>query len=95
MYNTYHYQGFENGNIFESKVKLLQAITKLSIKRGMSFASVKTNKSCYTTVCASIKEQDNVYRNVWRLHASIPKSSGGYFKIKFDLGEHTCSQPSF
>ena len=57
---------------------------------------MKTNKSCYNiTVCASIIEGDNVDRDVcqWRRHASVPKSSGGYFKIRSYVGENTCSQP--
>ena len=52
------------GDIFESKIKLLQAITKWSIKRGVPFTPVNTNKSYYIIVCASIKEKDNVGRNV-------------------------------
>jgi len=30
----------------------------------------------------------------WRLHASVPKSSDRYFKVKSFVGDHTCSQPS-
>jgi len=84
------------GDIFESKVKLLQVITEWSIKRGVLFTPVKTNKSCYTTVCDSIKEQDNVDRKVcpWRLHAFVPNNPCGYFKIKSYIEDHTCSQPS-
>ena len=84
------------GDIFESKVKLLQVITKWSIKHGVSFTLVKTNRTCYTTVCASIKEGDNFCISVYprRLHATVPKSSRGYFKIRFYVGEHTCNQPS-
>jgi len=83
-------------DIFESKVKMLQAIIEWSIKHGVSFTLLKINKSYYTTVCAFIKERDIVCRNVcpWKLHASVPKCSCGYFKIKFYIGEHTCSQPS-
>ena len=47
------------GVIFESKVKLLQAITEWSIKHGVSFAPVKINRTCYTTVCTFIIEGDN------------------------------------
>jgi len=67
-------------DIFESKVKLLQAITEWSIKRGVSFTPMKTNITCYRTVCASIRENDNLCRDVcpWRLHAYVPKSSSGY-----------------
>jgi len=56
------------GNIFESKVKLLQANIEWSIKRGVPFSPVKTNKSFYTTIYTSIKERDTVCRNVcpWR-----------------------------
>ena len=56
----------------------------------------KLIKTCYIIVCASIIEDDNVGRDVcpWMLHASVPKNLGGYFKIKFYVGEHTCSQPS-
>jgi len=57
-------KNLKSGDIFESKVKLLQAITDWSIKRRVSFALVITNKSSYTTVSASIKEKDNVGRNV-------------------------------
>ena len=83
------------GDIFESKVKLLQEITQWSIKRGVSFTPVKTIKSCCTIVCASIID-GNICRDVcqWRLYAFIPKSSGGYFKIRSYLGEHTCSESS-
>ena len=35
------------GDIFESKVKLLQAIVEWSIKRRVSFTLVKTNMTCY------------------------------------------------
>ena len=71
-------------NIFEPKVKLLKAITKWSIMCGLSFTSLKTNKTCYTAVCASVVDGDNASRDVcpWRLHASVPKNSSGYFRIK-------------
>ena len=52
------------GDIFESKVKLLQAITEWSIKRGVSITSVKTKRTCYTIFCAFIIEGDNVDRDV-------------------------------
>ena len=52
------------GDIFESKVKLLQVITEWSIKRGVTFTPMNTNKSYYIVVCTSIKEKDNVGRNV-------------------------------
>ena len=45
------------GDMFESKVKLQQAIIEWSIKHGVSFMPVKTNKFCYTTTCASIKSK--------------------------------------
>jgi len=72
------------GDIFESKVKMLQVITEWSIACGVSFMHVKTNRTLYTTFCASIIEGDNVGRDVclWRMHASVSKGSGGYFKIK-------------
>ena len=41
------------GDIFESKVKLLQAISERSIIRSVSYKSVKTNRTCYTTVCGA------------------------------------------
>jgi len=52
------------GDIFESKVELLQEITKWSIARGVSFVPMKTNRICYIVVCASIIEGYNVGRNV-------------------------------
>ena len=81
------------GDIFESKVKLLEAITEWSIICGVSFMPLKTNKTCYTAVCTSIVDGDNTSRNVcpWRLHASVPKNSSSYFKIRKYSGEHTCS----
>jgi len=84
------------GDIFKLKVKLLEAITKWSIIRGVSFTPLKTNKTCYAAVCASIVDGDYASRDVcpWRLHASVPKNSSGYFKIRKYAGEHTCSQPS-
>ena len=39
------------GDIFESKVKLLQALSEWSIVRSVSFKYVITNKKCYTAVC--------------------------------------------
>ena len=84
------------GNIFETKVKLLEAITEWSIMPGVSFTQVKSNKTNYAAVCASKVEGDNASRDVcsWRLHASIPKNSSGDFMIKKYVGEHICSQPS-
>ena len=52
------------GDIFKSKVKLLEVITKWSILRGVSFTSLKTNKTCYTAVCASVVDDDNASRDV-------------------------------
>ena len=51
-------------NIFESKVKLMRAITEWFIKREVSSTPVKTNRSCYTAVCTFIIEDDNVGRDV-------------------------------
>ena len=84
------------GDIFESKVKLMQAITEWSIQRGVSFVPVKSNRTSYTAVCFSIKEGENESRDVcpWRLHASVLKISGGYFKIRSYKREHTCTTPS-
>ena len=84
------------GDIFESKVKLLKVITEWSIIHGVSFTSLKTNKTCYTTTCASIVDGDNTSRDVCprRLYASVSKNSSGYFKIRKYAEEHTCSQPS-
>jgi len=45
------------GDIFETKVKLLETITEWSIMCGVSFTKVKSNKTNYTTVCASIAER--------------------------------------
>ena len=47
-------------------------------------------------VCAFMVEGDNTSRDVclWRLHASAPKNSCGYFMIKKYKGEHTRSQPT-
>ena len=39
------------GDIFETKVKFLQAISKWSIVRSVSFKPTETNMSFYTTVC--------------------------------------------
>jgi len=47
------------GDIFELKVKLLQAITEWSIQRGVSFVHVKSNTIRYIAVCASIKVGEN------------------------------------
>jgi len=58
------------GDIFESKVKLLQAITEWLIKREVSFTPVKTSKSCYKTVCASVIEGDNICRDVCLLETA-------------------------
>ena len=65
----------------------------MSIKCGVSFTPVKTNKTCYTAVCASNIEGNNVGKDVyqWRLHVSVPKSLNGYFKIRSYTGENTCS----
>jgi len=49
---------------FETKVKLLEVITEWSIMRGVSFTQVKSNKTNYTSVCASRAEGDNAYRDV-------------------------------
>ena len=70
-------------DIFASKVKLLQAITEWSIKHGVSFEPMKCNKTCYTAVCASIIEDDNVGRDVcpWRLHASVPRVRVGTSRL--------------
>ena len=38
------------GDIFELKVKLLQAITDWSIKYGVSFIPAKTNRTCHIAV---------------------------------------------
>jgi len=74
---------------------MMHVITWWSIKHGVPFTFVKTNNSCYTAVCTFIKQQSNVGRNVcpWILHASILKSSGGYFNIKSYVGKYICSQP--
>ena len=45
------------GDIFETKVKLLEAIIEWSIMRGVSFTRVKSNKTNYTTVCPSRVEE--------------------------------------
>ena len=91
--------GTENlkvGDIFESKVKLLQVITEWFIQRGVSFSPVKTNRACYTIICTSIIEGDNESRDVclWRLHTSVLESSVGYFKISSYIWKHTYNQPS-
>ena len=72
------------GDIFETKVKLLEVIIEWSIMRGVSFTQVKSNKTNYTVVCASRIEGDNAYRDVclWRPHTSVLKNSCGYFMIK-------------
>ena len=89
-------ENLKEGDIFESKVKLLQAIAEWSIQRGVSFVPVKSNKSRYTAVCASSKEGENKSRDVcpWRLHAFVPKNSSGYFKIGRIKGGHTSITPS-
>ena len=51
-------------DIFESKVKLLQTIIKWSIKHGVLFVPVKTNKTCYTSVYTFITKGDNIDRDV-------------------------------
>jgi len=96
VYNPTATEDLKVKDIFESKVKLLQSITEWSIKHGVSFTPVKTNKSCHTIICAFIREGDNVCRDMclWKLHAFISKSVGGYFKTRSYIKEHTCSQPS-
>ena len=42
---------FKVGDIFESKVQLLQAISENSIVRPVSFKPAKMNSTCYTLVC--------------------------------------------
>ena len=78
------------GNIFESKVKLLQATSEWFIVRSLSFKLVKKNRTCYTTVCGA-NENDGGKECLWRLHASVSKN--GYFKIKNFVQEHTCYMP--
>jgi len=72
------------GDIFETKVKFLEAIIEWSIMRGVSFTQVKSNKMNYTTVCAFMVDRDNASRDVcpWRLHVSVRKNSCRYFMIK-------------
>ena len=72
------------GDIFETKVKLIEAITEWSIICGVLFTQVKSNKTNHTTVCAFIVEGDNTSKDLclWRLHASVPKNSCGYFMTK-------------
>ena len=84
------------GDIFETKVKLLEAITEWSIMRRVSFTQVKSNKTNYTAVCTFIVEGDDAFRYVCpqRLHASVSNNLCRYFMIKKYIGEHTCSQPS-
>ena len=96
MYNPTATEDLKAKDIFESKVKLLQSITEWSIKHGVSFTPMKTNKSCHTIICAFIREGDNVCRDMclWKLHAFISKSVGGYFKTRSYIKEHTCSQPT-
>jgi len=83
-------------DVFKTKAKLLKITTEWSIMREVSFTQVKSNKTNYTKVCASIADGDNVSRDVCprRLHASVPKNSCGYFMIKKYIGEHICNQPS-
>jgi len=57
--------GLKMGDTFQSKVELLQAISKLSIPCGVSFVLVKTNRTCYIAVCASIVEGDNICKDVY------------------------------
>jgi len=52
------------GDIFETKVKLLEAITEWSIMLRVSFTQVKSNKTNYITVCASIVEGDNASKEM-------------------------------
>ena len=52
------------GDIFETRVKLLEAITEWSIMCGVSFTQVNINKTNYTAVCASRIEGDNASRDV-------------------------------
>jgi len=59
------------GDIFEIKVKLLEAITEWSIMCGVLFTQVKSNKTNYTAVCAIMVEGDNTSKDLclWRLYA--------------------------
>jgi len=56
---------------------------------------IKTNRTCYTTVCALIADSYNESKDVcpWKLHASVPKNSSGYFKIR-SYKQHTSNEPS-
>jgi len=39
------------GDIFESKIKLLQVISEWCIAYSVSFKPVKINRTCYTAIC--------------------------------------------
>ena len=75
------------GDIYESNVKILQAITDFSIVCGVSFVSMKTNITCYTTICASIIEGDNIDRdaqiaNNWvTIREGIPTRKHHHFPL--------------
>ena len=47
----------------------------------VSFKPVTMNGTCYTAVCGTGDDSDEKECS-WRLHASIPKNSGGYLRIK-------------
>jgi len=57
--------------------------------RSISFMPVKTNNTCYTTVCGT-DDAGGGKECLWRIHALAPKNSSGYFKIKKIVWEHTC-----
>ena len=70
------------GVIFQSKVELMQAINKWSTARGVSFVSVKTNKTCYIAVCANINTC--IMCAEWYIVESYSKSYVGLFHLVLD-----------
>ena len=55
----------------------------------VSFNPIKMNRTCYIAVCG-VDDDSGVKERPWRHHASIPKNSNEYFKIKSFVREHTC-----
>jgi len=69
------------GDIFESRIKLLQAFSEWSIVHSVSFKPVKTNKTCYTAICGA-DDVSGGKECLRRIHVSVPK------KIKWILQDY-------